>query len=190
MARLQAMAAFSCPRPPASFLLSSLAMPEKPPHYRPTGLLPTKAAMSFNRTDSAAFLAGQLARAFARSLQTHAASLGFSPGQWPILLELWSEDGLTQRQLIDRVGIEQATMANTLARMERDGLIQRRPHPSDRRAQQVFLTDQARAMEARAIEAACAADDAMFAGFRRFERELLLEYIRMVIANSRRESAP
>ncbi|MBB4065826.1 MarR family winged helix-turn-helix transcriptional regulator [Gellertiella hungarica] len=143
--------------------------------------------MSFNRTDSAAYLAGQLAKAFSRSLQKRATALGFSPGQWPILLELWAEDGLTQRQLIDRVGIEQATMANTLSRMQRDGLIERRAHPTDRRAQLVFLTDEARALEPRAVEAAREADDAMFAGFRRFERELLLEYMRIIIENARKD---
>ena len=40
--------------------------------------------------------------------------------------------------------MEQATIANTLARMERDGLIERRVHPRDKRAQQIFLTDKAR----------------------------------------------
>ena len=87
--------------------------------------------MGFNRMDSAAYLASQMAKGFARSLQQRAATLGFSPGQFPILLELWSEDGLTQKQLLERIDIEQATMANTLSRMERDGLVERRPHPSE-----------------------------------------------------------
>lgn len=144
--------------------------------------------MSFNRTDSATYLAGQLAKAFTRSLQSRAAALGFSPGQFPVLIELWAEDGLTQKQLLDRVGIEQATMANTLARMQRDGLVDRRPHPSDRRAQLVFLTDKARGMEAEAVRLAREADDTLFAGFRRFERELLLEYIRKIIDNARKDA--
>jgi DNA-binding MarR family transcriptional regulator len=139
--------------------------------------------MSFNRTDSATYLAGQLAKAFTRSLQSRAAALGFSPGQFPVLIELWAEDGLTQKQLLDRVGIEQATMANTLARMQRDGLIERRAHPTDRRAQLVYLSEKARGMEAEAIRVAREADDMLFAGFRRFERELLLEYIRKIIEN-------
>ena len=75
--------------------------------------------------DSGAYLASQLAKGFARSLHQRAAGLGFSPGQFPILLELWAEDGLTQKQLLERVDIEQATMANTLSRMVRDGLIGR-----------------------------------------------------------------
>ena len=142
--------------------------------------------MGFNRTDSAAYLASQLAKGFARSLQQRAAGIGFSPGQFPVLIELWAEDGLTQKQLLERVDIEQATMANTLSRMERDGLIERRPHPNDRRAQLVFLTERASAMQAEAVEAAMAADQDLFRGFRTFERELLLEYIRRLIDNAKR----
>ena len=141
--------------------------------------------MGFNRTDSAAYLASQMAKGFARALQQRAAKLGFSPGQFPILLELWSEDGLTQKQLLERVDIEQATMANTLSRMERDGLVERRPHPSDKRAQLIFLTDKAAAIQAEAIEAAMAADTDLLKDFRSFERELLLEYIRRILENSR-----
>jgi len=135
--------------------------------------------------NSAAYLASQMAKGFARSLQQRAARLGFSPGQFPILLELWSEDGLTQKQLLERVDIEQATMANTLSRMERDRLVERRPHPSDKRAQLIFLTSKAAAMQAEAIEAAMAADTDLFKDFRQFERELLLEYIRRILENAR-----
>jgi DNA-binding MarR family transcriptional regulator len=141
--------------------------------------------MGFERSDSALYLTSQLAKGLARALQKRAAALGFSPGQFPVLLALWHEDGLTQRQLLDRMEVEQATLANTLARMERDGLILRRPHPSDRRAQIISLSDRGRELEQMAIEAAAQADDEVFAGFRRFERELLMEYMRMAIANAR-----
>ncbi|MCA1370573.1 MarR family transcriptional regulator [Bradyrhizobium sp. BRP14] len=143
--------------------------------------------MAFNRTESATYLASLLARSLARALQERGQKLGFAPGQFPILLELWSEDGLTQKQLLDRLDIEQATMANTLARMERDGLILRRRHPSDRRSQQIFLTERAREMEAAAKEAAAAAEQSLFSGFRRFEKELMLEYMRMALANTARD---
>jgi len=142
--------------------------------------------MAFDRMDSATYLASLLAKSFSRALQERGQKLGFAPGQFPVLLELWSEEGLTQKQLLDRLDIEQATMANTLARMERDGLIARKKHPTDKRAQQIFLTAKARGMEAEAKEAALAADQSLFSGFRHFERELLLEYMRMAIANSAR----
>ncbi|MFT2210327.1 MarR family winged helix-turn-helix transcriptional regulator [Rhizobium giardinii] len=143
--------------------------------------------MAFDRMDSATYLASLLAKSFSRALQERGQKLGFAPGQFPVLLELWSEEGLTQKQLLDRLDIEQATMANTLARMERDGLILRKKHPTDKRALQIFLTDKARAMEAEAKAAAIAADQSLFSGFRHFERELMLEYMRMAIANGARD---
>ncbi|HCL64974.1 MAG TPA: MarR family transcriptional regulator [Rhizobium sp.] len=136
--------------------------------------------------ESATYLAGQLARAFSRALQMKASQLGFSAGHFPILIELWNQDGLTQRQLLDRIDIEQATMANTLSRMERDGLIERKPHPKDKRAQLVFLTARARDLKEEALAAAMEADEALFDGFRRFEKELMLEYIRRAIDNAQK----
>jgi DNA-binding MarR family transcriptional regulator len=142
--------------------------------------------MAFDRSHSATYLAGQLAKGFARSLQQRSISLGFSPGQFPVLLELWQEDGLTQKQLLDRLEVEQATLANTLARMQRDGLIERVRHPSDKRAQVITLTESGRALETRAVEAAADADAALFSGFKRFERDLMIEYMRMIVENSRK----
>ncbi|NTE84981.1 MarR family winged helix-turn-helix transcriptional regulator [Agrobacterium rubi] len=141
--------------------------------------------MRFSRNDSATYLAAQLAKSFSKALNKRAAALGFSPGQFPVLLELWNEDGLTQRQLLDRVDVEQATLANTLARMERDGLIERKPHPRDRRAQIIELTDKGRDLERQAIAASRDTDNAMLAGLLKFERHLLLEYMGRTIDAAR-----
>jgi DNA-binding MarR family transcriptional regulator len=143
--------------------------------------------MDFDRTASATYLANLLAKAASRALHARADGAGFAPGQFPVLLELWNGDGLTQRELLDRLDIEQATMANTLSRMERDGLISRRRHPKDKRAQLVFLTTKGKALQETALAAASETEEALFQGFRRFERELLLEYMRMVLANLGRE---
>lgn len=146
---------------------------------------PGNEEMRFSRNDSATYLSAQLAKTFSSALNARARTLGFSRGQFPVLLELWNEDGLTQRQLLDRVDVEQATLANTLARMERDGLIERKPHPRDRRAQIIELTAKGRALEETAISASMATDDAVLAGFLRFERQLLLEYMSRAIETAK-----
>ena len=110
--------------------------------------------MSFDKTQSAGYLANHMARLFAQRLHEGIKPLGLAPAQFVVLLELWNEDGLTQRELVQRLAVEQATMANTLSRMARDGLITREPHPTDRRASIVLLTDKARALEAPATETA------------------------------------
>lgn len=110
--------------------------------------------MEFEKDRSAGYLLNHLARIFARNLQDRIKPLGLSPGVFPALIELWDTDGLTQKDLVSRLDIEQATMANTLARMERDKLIERRPDPTDARRQRAWLTKRAKDLRAPALEAA------------------------------------
>ena len=112
--------------------------------------------MKFNKDQSAGYLANHMARLFARGLTARIRPLGLTTGTFPALLELWEADGLTQKQLVERLDIEQATMANTLARMERDGLIRREKDENDGRVQRVWLTDRARELRDPATEAAMA----------------------------------
>jgi len=88
----------------------------------------------FDKSRSAGYLANHQARLFAQALAERINPMGLAPAQFQCLLELWREDGLTQRDLVQRLDVEQATMANTLKRMERDGLIERRAHAGDARA--------------------------------------------------------
>lgn len=99
------------------------------------------------RDQSLGYQINHLARLLEHALRDQIAPFGVVPGQFPTLLALWETDGLTQVELCGRVQIEQPTMANTLARMERDGLIERIPDPDDRRRSLVLLTQKARSLE-------------------------------------------
>jgi len=115
--------------------------------------------MSFSKDDSAGYLANHMARLFERGLAARIRPLGLTTGTFPALLELWEDDGLTQKQLVERLDIEQATMANTLSRMERDGLIRREKDPGDGRVQRIRLTERARALRDPAIASATAENE-------------------------------
>jgi DNA-binding MarR family transcriptional regulator len=141
--------------------------------------------MSFEKTQSAGYLTNHLARLFAHALHERIRPLGLAPAQFMTLLELWAEDGLTQRDLVERLDVEQATMANTLARMARDGLVVRRPHPQDGRAQQVWLTQKARDLERPATAAARAVNQTALEGFSDDERLQLLGLLGRAIESLR-----
>jgi DNA-binding MarR family transcriptional regulator len=142
-------------------------------------------ARAFDRNESAGYLINHLARIFANALAERIRPLGLAPGQFMVLLELWREEGQTQRSLTARLDVEQATMSNTLARMERDGLVVRRPHPEDGRAQSVWLTDRARALEGPATGAANAVNRRMLRSIAPAERAAFLGTMRAVIADAR-----
>ena len=69
--------------------------------------------------------------------------LGFATAQLPVLSVLKDGARLSQGELARLIKVEQPTMAQLLARMERDGLIRREPDPSDRRSSLVSLTETA-----------------------------------------------
>ncbi|UXZ04392.1 MarR family winged helix-turn-helix transcriptional regulator [Moraxella nasicaprae] len=106
------------------------------------------------RLQSAGYLMNHIARQFAILLHEGLKPLGISPAQFPILLSLWETDGLSQNELVEIADVAQATIANTLARMERDGLIERRENPKDARSRLIFLTDHAKALQASATHIA------------------------------------
>lgn len=72
--------------------------------------------------------------------------LGIYVGQEMILLQLGNEEGIPQSQIAACSGVEAPTMTKTLQRMERAGLIERRPDPTDARVSLVYLTEQGRAL--------------------------------------------
>ena len=66
------------------------------------------------------------ARAFARLSEARLKPLGFGVGHLPVLVALQNGQAGTQRDLALFARIEQPSMAQMLARMERDGLMCRR----------------------------------------------------------------
>jgi DNA-binding MarR family transcriptional regulator len=83
-----------------------------------------------------------MAQMFSQRLRRHDVALA----QWAILLFLYARDGQTQRELSRVVAIEPPTVARTIDRMVRDGLVRREPHPHDGRATRILLTPRALAL--------------------------------------------
>jgi DNA-binding MarR family transcriptional regulator len=74
------------------------------------------------------------------SLAQRTSQHGLLPGVYPVIAWLMQLDDSTQGELARIIGIEQPTMAVTLRRMERDGLIERSPDPDHGRRARVRLT--------------------------------------------------
>ena len=134
------------------------------------------------RTESAGYLMNHIARQFAILLGEGLKPLGISPAQFPILLELWQKDGLSQQELVERADLKQATIANTLARMERDGLITREPNPDDARSRLIMLTEQARSLQQQSTEIAQAINQTALSDLSADEQKLFLEMAAKIVA--------
>jgi DNA-binding MarR family transcriptional regulator len=97
---------------------------------------------------SVGYQVNRLARLFEVALRNRIAAYGVVPGQFPALLALYERDEQTQRELCEVASVDQSTMAKTLARMRRDGLVREEPDPDDGRRIRYYVTPRARALEA------------------------------------------
>lgn len=91
-----------------------------------------------------------LAKAYQRAwaiMKEEIEPYDLTPPQFALLSFLWQEDGLTQAELSEKGQIDRSTIGGLIDRLERNGLLERRQHPQDRRAHLVFLTEQGKAME-------------------------------------------
>lgn len=80
------------------------------------------------------------ARAWRTKLDERLRPLGLSQAKWRTLSHLSKNDGtLTQRDLAQRIGVEEPTLVNLLHRLEREGWIERRDAAHDRRCKTVHL---------------------------------------------------
>jgi DNA-binding MarR family transcriptional regulator len=100
-----------------------------------------------------------------------------------VLKRLWQEDGLSVTQLRDRMGVEMPTVTRTLQRMERRGLVQRRPDTTDERSVRIYLTEAARELADVIPAAMDRADHVKLQGFSEEERATLLRLLRRMHEN-------
>ena len=123
------------------------------------------------------------ARGFARLSEARLKPLGFGVGHLPVLVALRDGRASTQRDLARFAKIEQPPMAQMLARMERDGLIQRAPDPADGRSSRITLTEVARARLPDAIAVLLQGNRDVLRGFTDEESGLLVALLTRLIAN-------
>jgi DNA-binding MarR family transcriptional regulator len=81
----------------------------------------------------------------ARSMRTYidqrAAEHGMTRAQWGALVRLERQEGMTQAELADSLEIQPISLVRLIDRLCGAGLVERRPHPRDRRANRLYLTE-------------------------------------------------
>ena len=103
--------------------------------------------------------------------------------QWYFLRVLWTEDGLSQRELSARVGMMEPTTVIALRSMEKSGLIRRARSADDRRRAQVWLTAKAQRLRDELLALARGITDEAEKGITRNDLALFRRVIARMTAN-------
>jgi len=92
-----------------------------------------------DRIRNLGFLMKDVSRLWVRYFESHADQIGMTLTQAKVLVFLSRNEGCTQARLAELCDTDPMTLVRVLDRMEKDGFLERRPDPSDRRVYRLFL---------------------------------------------------
>lgn len=132
---------------------------------------------------SLGFLLHDISRLMRRRFDARARAVGLTRAQWSVLIHLHRNEGMTQSALAEVLEVEKITLCRLLDRLEQAGWLERRAHPTDRRAKSLYLTDKAFPVidEMRAISQAIREE--AYAGMSAQEQEVLIDTLLRIKAN-------
>ena len=111
------------------------------------------------------------------------SEIGLHVGQEMLLTGLWGNEGITQTELAEYVEIQPATVTNMLQRLEREGIVERKPDLQDQRISRVYTTQKGREMEERVQHQWARLEQESFGGFNVEEKVLLRRLLLQVYQN-------
>ena len=128
-------------------------------------------------------LMAQLCKTHRNVANTMLNEAGLHVGQEMVLLQLWQQDGLTQKELASQLCVEAPTVTRMLQRMQRCDLIERRSDPEDRRISRVYLTKRSSELKPAVQESWARLEEHLLAGISSNERMLLHRLLTNMLAN-------
>ena len=121
--------------------------------------------------------------AIARRFRELLAPLGLEPRDFALLRTVATSPGVTQQAIGERMGVKPSRMVAFVDALEQRGLLERRQNQHDRRARELFLTEQGRDVLQRAFAIAVSHEQALSGDLSEEEREQLMELLARVGAH-------
>src|SRR4029450_2630826 len=117
------------------------------------------------------------------NFRTTTPELGLTLAQARVLLHLSRNEGISQVALSAILEIQPITLLRQIDRLEKAGLIERRAHPRDRRAQQLYLTPRSQPLLKKIFDKGAERQDQVMAGLSEAERQQLTSSLLRIKAN-------
>ncbi len=126
---------------------------------------------------------GVAARVARTALAGRLARLDLYPGQDTVLLAISEEDGVSLRELAERLSVRPPTITKTVTRLIAQGLVEKRISERDGRQGHAHLTDKGAAIVGAVGAARKAVEQVALAGFSGRERKTLRKLLQRMAQN-------
>jgi MarR family transcriptional regulator for hemolysin len=120
------------------------------------------------------FVLHDVARLLRKTLDGYARDLNLTQAQWRTLTHLSRMQGCRQADLAETLEVRPITLARLIDKLEKSALVERRRHPTDRRAVQLYLTDAGEVVLKKLMSMAEVISEHAMTGLNESERKRLL----------------
>ncbi|MDV7142674.1 MarR family transcriptional regulator [Tropicimonas sp. TH_r6] len=124
----------------------------------------------------------QLARRMDDRMTAELAELGLNLPQFPVIMTVLEHGGVTQVEIAKLYDRPAYVISRALDGLEEQGLVERRPHPTSRRAHEIHATQAGMALSARLHAIVEEVNAATLAPLSTAEREALLVMLPKLLA--------
>jgi MarR family transcriptional regulator, organic hydroperoxide resistance regulator len=135
--------------------------------------------------ESIAHLAARFYRAIMKHINRELSKEGLriTLEQWPLLIHVWDQDGLSQSDLARRLFKDKTTIARLAAGIESSGMIERNRSEKDKRGKSLHLTKRGKAIMDKATAMVLRIDDMAVSGIDEGELKICKDVLRRAHKN-------
>ena len=128
-----------------------------------------------------AFLLSQVGLHASRQFAERIGEVGLHPALFRVLNLVDAAEGNSQQAIGDAIQVPPSRMVGLVDELEQLGLVERRPHPSDRRVRALYLTAKGRETLERGREIAKAHERDLTKGMPAADRKRLTQYLQKIV---------
>jgi len=140
-----------------------------------------KSARRDKAHSSVAFLLSQVGIFASQRFAKRLAPLDLHPPQFRVLNMVDAAEGMSQQAIGAAIGAPPSRMVAIVDELEQRGLIERRPHPSDRRIRTLYLTAEGRNVLARGRKVAAEHETELMHGLSKADRDRLVALLQKLV---------
>lgn len=123
------------------------------------------------------FLVSDLTRLITSEFNDMMAPIELTRSQWRVVVYLHRQDGLSQSELAELLGVGKVTIGGLVDRLEHAGWVKRQDDPKDRRTKRVYLTQKGLAVEKEMITRGAELTTRMLRSLSKDERTSLIDML-------------
>ncbi|MGH2973277.1 MAG: MarR family winged helix-turn-helix transcriptional regulator [Solirubrobacterales bacterium] len=128
-----------------------------------------------------AFLLSQVGVYAAQQFAQRIGELGLQPSQFRVLNAVDAAEGQSQQAIGAAIGAPASRMVAIVDELEQRGLVERRPHPNDRRIRALFLTVGGRKLLARGRKVAAEHERELTRGMTKADHKQLVALLQKMV---------